>query len=53
MAFAYFPHNALSMFANYQNFEVFQNYQNQMSGFVSPIPQPYSEFIQWNQYFQN
>ena len=52
MFFTAFGQNAYPMMPTYSNYELFQNYQNPMAGFVTAVPQQFSNFCQWNQFFQ-
>ncbi len=47
-----FAPNAFSFFPTYQNYEILQNFQNQMTGVMSTGPQPCFDLLQWNQFFQ-
>lgn len=52
MFFTAFGPNAYPMMPTYPNYEFFQNFQNPMTGFVTNVPQQFSDFCQWNQFFQ-
>jgi len=52
MSFQYFSQSAFPFFGNYSNYEAFPTYPNQMTGFMTTIPQAYSEFNPWGQIFQ-
>jgi hypothetical protein len=50
MSFIYFAANPMSSF---QNLEFMPNYQVSMTNFVPNMTQPYSDYLQWSQFFQN
>ena len=43
MFFTTFLHNGCPILPTYQNYELFQIYQNQMTGFVTTVPQQFTD----------
>ena len=52
MFFNSFSQNTYPIMPTYQNYEFFQNFQNQMTGFITTVPQQFTDLYQWNQFFQ-
>jgi hypothetical protein len=50
MFFTAFPQNGYPIVPTYQNYEFCQNFQNQMTGFVTTVPHQFNDLYQWNQF---